>query len=131
MVTDKEKERFYDLIHKLEERYGSITSVPIRNQDLNTLWRLVGNTKEDIMKYIERKEVNLAATKKKKAGKRKAKVSHHYKPGDTVTDGWKTYAFDKQLNLRLISYGSHATYKISKKELKELRGMILGNAELI
>lgn len=117
------------LLHELEEEFGSVAYAPAVS--LEKLQRAVGCATKDIVQFREtdrNRQNALWAPKFRKVPKEK---EQKYKPGDTVTDGWSTYTFDYELKLHYISSGNHAMYKITKNELKALRGQILGNYEIV
>lgn len=117
------------LIHKIENEYGTLALAPI--DDLIKLQRVSRCSRKEIERFKELCKTSTWVSRTSIKAKEKYEREHPYKPGDTVTDGWATYAFDYDMNLRLVSYGNHAKYKVSKKKLKALRGEILGNLDIV
>ena len=46
-------------------------------------------------------------------------LNGNLKVGDTVTDGYRTYVVDRDLELHYVGSGNHAKYHVSQKELKK------------
>ena len=47
---------------------------------------------------------------------------YQFEVGDTVTDGWRTYVYDRDLRFHYVGSGCHANYRVSKYELKRIVG---------
>lgn len=47
---------------------------------------------------------------------------YQFEVGDTVTDGWRTYVYDRDLRFHYVGTGCHANFHISTDELKRIVG---------